>query len=310
MDLRPLAFGELFDRAITLYVRNLVPFAAIVFVLMLPLAIVRYFYDASQAGQIDRLFHELGHPRSLPQPLLHTPQGLALVVIATIVAYLFLPFVLNAVAVGVARLYQGRPVEFRVCYAASLRRWPNVFGVILLGLGILIAWHVAVASTGVVMAMLAGSLLVFSHAAGIAAVVLVTIAILAMIFTIIPVVLALTFAMYAAVIEEKGAASAVASGIGRIFARKEFWRAVLFALASGAIGLGGSMLISGFTLVALVLHQIAIGVFVETLLETLILPFSAVLMAVYYFDVRIRREGFDLEIELARLTPGASAQQT
>ena len=47
---------------------------------------------------------------------------------------------------------------------------------------------------------------------------------------------------------------------------------------------------------------------VETsIFRAAITPFSIVLLAVYYFDVRIRREGFDLEAGLERLVESAPA---
>jgi hypothetical protein len=41
---------------------------------------------------------------------------------------------------------------------------------------------------------------------------------------------------------------------------------------------------------------------IEGLARAVITPFAVVLLAVYYFDVRIRREGFDLEASLERLS--------
>ena len=38
MELRPLGFGEIFDRAVTLYIRNFVAFAGIVLVMIVPFA--------------------------------------------------------------------------------------------------------------------------------------------------------------------------------------------------------------------------------------------------------------------------------
>ncbi|MBV8530064.1 MAG: hypothetical protein JO104_02005, partial [Candidatus Eremiobacteraeota bacterium] len=66
MELRPLGFGEIFDRAITLYVRNFWPFFAIVLVLIVPLAVVQYFLDSSQSAQINEVLSILKHPGSTP----------------------------------------------------------------------------------------------------------------------------------------------------------------------------------------------------------------------------------------------------
>ena len=54
MELRPLGFGEIFDRAITLYIRNFLPFAGIVAVVVLPIAVLQYFIDTSSMTQFDQ----------------------------------------------------------------------------------------------------------------------------------------------------------------------------------------------------------------------------------------------------------------
>jgi hypothetical protein len=54
-------------------------------------------------------------------------------------------------------------------------------------------------------------------------------------------------------------------------------------------------------LVAITLHLLALEVFVSSLFRAAVTPFSVVLLAIYYFDVRIRREGFEIETELDRL---------
>ena len=140
MELRPLGFGEIFDRAVTLYVRNFVPFVAIALVMVLPLAIMGYFIALSSQPQYDWMIRVFQHPsRAGTQPIptvLDSPGALTLLVATILLSYAIWPFVMNAVAVGVARLYRGRPVEFRACYEVVLRRWPQILG--LTGIGILV----------------------------------------------------------------------------------------------------------------------------------------------------------------------------
>src|SRR5690348_11714675 len=117
MELRPLGFGEIFDRAVTLYIRNFIAFAAIVMVLVLPLAILQYFLDRAAQPQFDailKVFTNPGHTvtQRFPTPY-DSPVTIAILVITLLVVYLIWPFSLNAVAVGVARLYRNRPVDFR-----------------------------------------------------------------------------------------------------------------------------------------------------------------------------------------------------
>ena len=59
MELRPLGFGEIFDRAITLYIRNFLPFAGIVAVVVLPIAVLQYFIDTSSMTQFDQAMKKI-----------------------------------------------------------------------------------------------------------------------------------------------------------------------------------------------------------------------------------------------------------
>jgi hypothetical protein len=311
MELRPLGFGEIFDRAITLYIRNFIPFAGIVAVVVLPLAVLQYMIDLSSMPQFDQAIKILTHPSSAAnaQPIMPSfltdPRVAILFVVTIVVVYAIYPFALNAVAVGVARLYRSRPVLFAACYRASLRRWPQVIGMLLLEFVIFIVWYVAfilvVALTVALTVLVSQAQLVLGIFVGIIA----GLVILGGLLMLAPLFVSLTFAMNAIVIEERPVTTALGLGFARIFNREEFWRSILFALSSLAILMGAGMLAGIFSYIALFFHQIALEVVVTSLFRAAIAPFSIVLMAVYYFDVRIRREGFDLEAGLERLTEDA-----
>ena len=306
MELRPLGFGGIFDRAVTLYVKNFVAFVAIVMLLIVPLAIAQYFVDIASQPQYDAMIWTFEHPGSAPThvPTLFDSSRSVIALIVTFAISVFLtPFVMNAVAVGVARVYRGRPVEFRACYEATLRRWKQILGVLGMELLILIGWYVAL-----VVVLVLGALGIAAIASAIPAlaVVLGIIGILvglaAMLFSLAPVTLAIEFAMYAAVIEERGVAEALSLGFSRIFNRIEFWRAVLFAIAAGVILFGASTMFSVAALIFGVMHLTFVEDLVQTIPNAVIWPFGIVLLAVYYFDVRIRNEAYDLEVGLERLT--------
>lgn len=307
MELRPLGFGEIFDRAVTLYIRNFVPFAAIVMVLVVPLAFLRYFMDRGSSAQFEALIRILAHPGRPPtQPpptIFSSPAATALLAVTAFLSYALGPFVMNAVAVGVARLYRDRPVEFRACYEVVFRRWPQIAGLIGIELLVLLGWYVAT-----VLIALAVFLVVLSLETAVHGFVAV-LGIIALLFVFVvmlpplaPLVLALAFAMYSAVIEERGVIASLLLGFSRVFNRAEFWRALLFSIAVFAIILGASTIFGALALIAGVLHLPALEVVIEAVPQAVITPFAVVLLAVYYFDVRIRREAFDLEASLERLT--------
>jgi hypothetical protein len=306
MELRPLGFGEIFDRAITLYIRNFVPFFGIVLVLIVPLAIVQYIVDSSQAAQINDFIRILTHPHAKPATpgMFFSPQQLVGLGIDLLVFYLLYPFVLNAVAVGVARLYRGRPVEFTACYAAVLKRWASILIMLLLDIFVILAWYAATVVALVFGVVIAAALLHAFVLLGIVAVVADVVIFFAVVLLFLVLFIALSFAMYAVVIEESSPIQALGTGFVRVFTRSEFWRAVLFALAATAVQLGAGLMIGVFAGIAVLLHWVVLESVLKTLLNAALIPFSAILIAIYYFDVRIRREGFDLEAELDRLSTG------
>jgi hypothetical protein len=312
MELRPLGFGEIFDRAITLYVRNFTPFAAIVAVLIVPSAVLQYLIDRAYQPEYDAFWQVLQHPNSKPTdtvPAAFASPAFWIALIALLIfTYAVWPFALNAVAVGVARLYRNMPVVFRACYEVALRRWSQTIGMILMDFVVFVAWYVAAVLLIVAVVFLVAALGAVAPQAGFAfGLVAGLIGVVVLLPTVAPLFVALTFSMYAVVIEDRGVMESLTLGFRRVFNRGEFWRAVLFAVAAGATVVAGSTLFSVFGIIFALLHLPGVEAIVQALGNALLTPFGVVLMAVYYFDVRIRREAFDLEATLDGLTAAQPA---
>jgi len=307
MELRPLGFGEIFDRAVTLYVRNFVPFAAIVGVLILPTVILQYFNDVNSLPQFDAAIRILTHrqaptPGSIP-PAFGSPSAVAALLGLLLLAYAAWPFVLNAIAVGVALAYRNVPVGFRACFEPVLRRWSQIVGLLFIDLLVFFGCYV----TFMVIAVVVGIIIVlfssFAPAVGAFLGVLFIVAgIVAFLGIVALLWLALSFAMYATVIEELPPIESLVLGFHRVFNHQEFWRALLFSVAAAAIVVAGSAMFSFVSLAAAFAHLPLVAAIAESLSRAIVAPFWAVLLAIYYFDVRIRHEGFDLETSLERLT--------
>lgn len=312
MELRPLGFGEIFDRAVTLYIRNFVPFAVIVGVLIVPVAVLQYFLDVAAQPQFDAMFQIFTHPGQTPaQPIpsaFSSPAYDALFVAMILITYAIWPFTLNAVAVGVARLYRNQPVEFRACYQVVLGRWRQILGMIGLEFLVFLAWYVALVVLIVVFALVAASVSAIAPTAVFwVAFTIGLVGFFVLLPTLAPLVIALTFSMYAVVIEQRPVVESLVLGFARVFNKREFWRSVLFAVAVFAVILGASAILSFIAMFAAVAHLPLLETAVDTVSRALITPFGVVLLAIYYFDVRIRREAFDLEASLERLTAAQPA---
>ena len=169
--------------------------------------------------------------------------------------YLIWPFSLNAVAVGVARLYRNRPVDFRACYQVVLQRWSQILALMLVELLVLVGWYVAailvIVAVFFVVAALSAASAAFAFWFGFIGFVIVFVA---MVPLLAPLFVALTFAMYATVIEESPVIASLLQGFARVFNRGEFWRALLFAIATGAVVAGASTAFSVLGMLAAFAH--------------------------------------------------------
>jgi hypothetical protein len=308
--LRPLGFGEILDRSITLYLRNFLPFIGIVLVMLVPLAVMQYAVDSVQAGQISLIFHQLTHPGSrLPAAAALPHFGgptLAAIAIGFLLTIICEPFVYVAVAEGVARLYRGERVEFRGCIGPVLRVWPKLLGFVALVFAMALGLYVAFVLVFVVLVF--GAVLL-GHAAALVIGVIAVVGVLVMFaifFAVIWIVIALTFALYALVLENATVFGAIGLGLRRIFSRAEIWRALGFSIVSSLIALTASLLLSMIALVAEYYGLVWLDVALKSVSSAVVLPFPMILLAVYYFDVRVRREGLDLEQRLSQLEPGSA----
>ena len=115
-------------------------------------------------------------------------------------------------------------------------------------------------------------------------------------------VFAMGFAFISIVVEDAAVFPAISSGFARIFNRGELGRAVLVFLALIAISIGlyivlgiAAALAQGLT------HSLVLYGIVTAPISILSSTFTALLFAVYYFDVRVRREGLDMQTQLDRL---------
>jgi hypothetical protein len=121
--------------------------------------------------------------------------------------------------------------------------------------------------------------------------------------TLTPALLAMpcVFGFYAAAIESLGAVPALRESFARIFTRAAFGRSVICSAALGALVFGCSAVLDLLAILGLA-RWTALYVALDAAARTLLVPFVGLVLALYYFDVRIRHEGFDLEAGLDRVT--------
>ncbi|HVA27756.1 MAG TPA: hypothetical protein VNF68_06220 [Candidatus Baltobacteraceae bacterium] len=299
--LRALSIGEIFDRAITIYVRHLVPLTLIVMTLIVPLTFAQGFLLRDQTQGIAAAIQEIEHPTANKK----APPTLDFAVIFLIagVSLLLAPIVNDAVAVGVASVYSAKAPTYDKSFAAVLPRIFPLIGTTLLEALVMFGAYVGcvlllslILILGI--ATVAGSLpfaIVMFVIAGAGA--LATLALFAVLF------IGFGFATYATVLERQGPGAAVGGAFRRLFNRNELRKVLLMGLASLALNVGVVMLSGTVSLVIeLVVKNQAIDLGVNAVISSMSTAFLTVLLAVYYYDVRTRSEGLDLEVDLARLT--------
>lgn len=296
--LGPLSFGEIFDRALTLYIRNFVQFSLIFFVVAVPIAILEYFGDRTSGQNLAQILAQLSRARAgLPAP---SPEPG--IVWAVLLAILITPLANVAVAIGVARAYFGSDFTWIGCYAAAGARWRALLGLTAIAVVIVFSGIFAGAFGLTLLAVLSFLALRAVAAAGIALAVLSVLAAIAWLASLILLVIALGFAFYAIGIENAGVFDALGGGFGRVFNRHEIGKALLLAFALLTIEIG-VVVMTGIVLAlaSSVVHSRMMVLAANAAISVFSSAFSAVLLAVYYFDVRVRREGLDLQASLDSL---------
>jgi len=300
--LRALAIGEIFDRAVTMYVRHFVVFTLIVLTLLVPIGILDYFVTNRSTSQLSQFIAQITHP-GVRNSLLYSPSQLWAIFGVALLTLLLAPFTNNAVAVGVAAIYAGRTPTYAGGYERVLRRWAPLLGTALLCGLILVATYFAVA-LGTFIVVFTATLLAF--AARFLTVIFAIVGLVmlvAIIVLFVLLVMCCAFALYASTIEASSPATAIGEAFRRLLNRREIGKATLISLAYLAIQIGA--LVIGATAGALLLtflHSSIVELAVETAINAAVTAFVTILLATYYYDVRTRSEGLDLEVDLERLT--------
>lgn len=303
MELRPLDFAGIFNRAIALYSRYFLSLVALAVVMVAPVAALEYVIDLREQPQIDASIELLQHPdrlRTEHVPAL-SPDAMGMTVALVLFSYVMLSFAVATIGVAVAHLYRGEPPSFRTCYTAVIARWPAIVALVAAAMVVLAVSYVA----AVIVAALP-VVAVTAFAKTLLPLVL-PLAISVMLFGIAFVLLMLgvtiALSIYGVVVEGYGATASLRLTAARVLNRAEFGRALLFGMAVGAIVSVAFAFVDTTALLALSRWPVAY-VTVDACVRTLVVPFIALVLAVYYFDVRLRREVFGLNVG-AELAAGA-----
>lgn len=304
-DLRPLGAGEILDRAVTLFVRRFLPFVLILALIVIPISILSYFAQPD----IYKVFGDLqryatvppGHAaeqRAILEQITAHSQSSPLSLLAILLALLIGPLATTACTIAVARAYRGSFVSVGVAYREAVGRWFAQILTALVFFAIYIGMVVALGLLVFAVALLVVALLAVSRPAGLAiGIPLGVVLAVAFIGALMLLYLAWQLAVISISVEEPDPARAIGHSIRRTLAKPIFWRSLLVALIVLIVHLVGSVvllslggLLSALTHVAALIPITAsVG---GVVLQALIICY----LVVYSYDVRVRREGYDLAI--------------
>ncbi len=297
--------GELLDRAVTLFVRQFVPIAIVLAVVIVPLLAFQAILSPHSArvfSDMSRILSSAGDAaasREAAKALsLDNSMGgsLALIFFVGIVARLLM---WSAIVTVIATAYAGSRATFAQAYRIGVARWlPQIvvaFGFAVLGvvaaLPLLILYVVVVIA---VAALAALQQVAAAIAVGIAAGLVVLAA-----FAVVGswVFMAYELAAVAVVTETTNPITAIGLALRRGLARGMRRRMIVGGLVVFAVSEGGTLpLLALAALVTAVTHVDALYFAIigagTVLLEGLIAAF----VVVYAVDVRVRREGLDIVV--------------
>jgi len=268
LRLRPLGLGEVLDDIFRVYRRHFGLLCGIALVLSVPTYVIQLVSGtADQIGFATSIIGQLTRPAALIGENPPAPPNLALVGLMYLVVIVVVPFTMGAVTWAAIALALGQPVSVRSALRAVARRYWA-----LLGLAVLY--------------------------------VLLT-----------PVALCLPVFIWLVVRWAVAVPAMLAEGIGPIRAldrswtltRGHWWRlfAILLVAYLLSSAVQGALSVFAFPIAVVVpfIPQIVRGAIVLTMTtasQVIVLPVVYLAVVLLYFDLRIRREDFDLD-QLARL---------
>ncbi len=314
LDLRPLSLGELLDRCFTLYRRHFFLFVGIValpYMLMLAMQLVQIFVFFPPN------FPAAGSPAAGQAPFSMPSTGAitsvivfyVVLIIAAVIAYLLAQ---GGTVFAVSELYLGRPTTIRSSFRRMRGKMLSLFALIILD-GLLVGACTAVAVVPAVILMP-----LVTQVGGAGATVLFAVLIFLLFVLAVAVAIYMTcrlmVAVPAALLEDAGPVTALQRSF--FLTKKNAGRGFLVLLISVTInfavisvlmvppyiGLIFSVVYKNFGAMRLWMALMQTGSYIG---EALAGPILIIATAVFYFDLRVRKEALDLQMMLGpEVNPG------
>ncbi len=319
-SLRPLGLGELLDRAVTLCVKHFVPLSLIFLVYAVPLGIVQYFATRDVTSLLQAFTETLqaqasggkaGDPAAIRHALAAVPplNGWYPALIAMI--FFIGPIPTAALIEATSAMYLNRATSFGSAYRVAFACWPALIGINILYVVAGAILYVAVVLAAVAIAIGLAVITAALHAFGIAIDVVIGLAVtVAGAAFFIVAALALQISYFTCVVERGGVVTSFGRGVRRVFAGVGLKRSLLVGIAFLAIALSISIVSAiGEAALFAAVRNAALGTAYSTVVRVATAAFTTAFLAIFYFDLRVREEGLDLQLAaLAAQSPVAASE--
>lgn len=302
LELRPLNIGEIFDRAISLSLQRFTIFGAIAAVVIVPEVALGLANLGAWSAWMQLFSHPAGKMSSLPPT---SALAILLVVLYALVIVFGTPFTYAAASRALGELYRGNQTDWRSACGKTVGSVGAIIGLTITAAVLLFLGYLAGGLCLIIPVLLATAahgflplaLLFWALVAGCAVALLIVLALF---------VLSWSVGMSAIGDQRVGFIDALAMGFCRVFSKVEGKRSILFCLAFVAAQFALAIVVEGATLFATsIMHSALLAVAISSLVSLISTTFFGVLSAVYYFDLRVRHEGFDLSVGIDALpAPG------
>jgi hypothetical protein len=300
-DIRPRTIAEIFDHAVSLLVQNVVPLATILAIVAIPLTILEIVMTPQSKSFVNDFQHVLAAAhdlQALQKAILemgtfHGASSLGLVYFCD---FIVTPLEWTAFVFAMWQFFIGAPVQIAQAYRTALRRW---FSVLVVGLSYFVIYLAAVFVLALVVGIFTIGVTMIAHPGAI--VFTVIIFALLLVAYIVSAVLLFTpwqLAFIASATEEANSFRAVGLGLRRAYAPGIRLRSALVGVVAITISLGGSLLLLATSAgLAALAHVDALATIIDVIGDLLLNGVISAFLVGYALDVRVRREGFDLELQ-------------
>jgi hypothetical protein len=295
-ELRPSSLGEILDRTAQMYRSG--------FLLYFGIAAVSYAAVLLLSLVLDVLLH----PQELTNPRAYASLRLAAGVVVGLFTMVPVSIAMAAVMQAVARNYLGQTCTIREAYAIVRRRW---YRYILILLTMYVYTFLPVA---LLMGILVGgAALLLAGAARVAVLVLAVLLVFAGIAFALWRVLRWALTIPASVMEDlpvhralKRSSTLTQGGAGRIFVMLLLVGAIMTIIQYAFLVPTFILLVKSKGIITLTTQVISsLG---SSFSGAFVLPIYSIALTLFYYDQRIRKEGYDIEwlMQQAAMTPGAN----